>query len=256
MADHWVRWHTAYDDAANPLSERRRHVVDAITRSLDAAPPGPLTVVSLCAGDATDVAMAVGRHMRRGDIFGAAVELDPELARRAAVNLERAGVGLDVRCADAGDAQSFSDLPPADLLLLVGIFGNISEADIERTVSAVPALVPTRRQDHLDPASPTARPDALHPGLVRGARLHASPVRRAGGGHLDGWHRTPRFGSGPSRDAETDSTVHLLARRLTVRRPPATRWRARSARRRGRARPTGTDTRGHARGARAAGHRT
>ena len=140
MGDHWVRWHTAYDDAANPLSDRRRHVVDAITRSLDAAPPGPLTVVSLCAGDATDLAIAVGRHMRRGDIIGAAVELDPVLARRAAVNLERAGVGLDVRCADAGDVQSFSDLLPADLLLLVGIFGNISEADIERTVSAVPTM--------------------------------------------------------------------------------------------------------------------
>ena len=140
MGDHWVRWHQAYDDAANPLNERRRHVVDAITQSLDAAPPGPLTVVSLCAGDATDMAMGVGRHRRRGDVVGAAVELDRELARRAADNLERAGVRLDVRLDDAGDVQSFSDLLPADLLLLVGIFGNISDTDIERTISAVPTL--------------------------------------------------------------------------------------------------------------------
>ncbi len=140
MGDHWLRWHQAYDDEANPLNERRRHVVEAITESLDAAPPGPLTVVSLCAGDATDIAIAAGRHTRRGDITGAAVELDPDLARRAAGNLERAGVRLDVRAADAGDVQSFSDLLPADLLLLVGIFGNISDADIEDTIGAVPTL--------------------------------------------------------------------------------------------------------------------
>jgi hypothetical protein len=140
MGDHWVRWHQAYDDAANPLNERRRHVVDAITDALDAAPPGPLTVLSLCSGDATDLAMGIGPHARRSDVTGAAVELDTALARRTADNLERASVRLDVRGADAGDVQSFSDLLPADLLLLVGIFGNISEADIERTISAVPTL--------------------------------------------------------------------------------------------------------------------
>jgi hypothetical protein len=140
MGDHWRRWHQAYEDATNPLNDRRRHVVEAIARFLDTAPPGPLTVVSLCAGDATDLALAVGRHARCGDVIGAAVELDPDLAGRAVVNLESAGVVLEVRCADAGDVRSFSDLVPADLLLLVGIFGNISDADIERTVDAVPTL--------------------------------------------------------------------------------------------------------------------
>jgi hypothetical protein len=73
-------------------------------------------------------------------VTGAAVELDPELARRAAANLRSVGVALEVRCADAGHTSSFSDLVPADLLLLVGIFGNISDTDIERTVGAVPSL--------------------------------------------------------------------------------------------------------------------
>jgi hypothetical protein len=140
MGDHWLRWHQAYEDTANPLNDRRRHVVDAIAQFLDTAPPGPLTVVSLCAGDATDLAIAVGGHARCGDVAGAAIELDPELAHRAAANLESAGVSLDVRCADAGDVRSFSDLVPAGLLMLVGIFGNVSDADIERTVGAVPAL--------------------------------------------------------------------------------------------------------------------
>jgi hypothetical protein len=140
MGDHWRRWHQAYEDTANPLNDRRRHVVDAIAHFLDTAPPGPLIVVSLCAGDATDLAIAVGGHARCGDVVGAAIELDPELAQRAAANLASAGVPLDVRCADAGDIQSFSDLAPADLLMLVGIFGNVSDADIEHTVGAVAAL--------------------------------------------------------------------------------------------------------------------
>jgi hypothetical protein len=140
VGDHWIRWHQAYDDAANPLNERRRHVVEAVTRYLDTSPPGPLTILSLCAGDATDLASALGRHPRRRDASGAAIELDPELARRAVANLRGAAVDLEVRTADAGDAATFSDLLPVDLLLLVGIFGNISDADIERTVATVPAL--------------------------------------------------------------------------------------------------------------------
>jgi hypothetical protein len=42
--------------------------------------------------------------------------------------------------ADASLVASFADALPADVLLLCGIFGNVSDADIERTVSAAPAL--------------------------------------------------------------------------------------------------------------------
>ena len=122
-----------------PAERPRRHVVDAIAHFLDTAPPGPLTVVSLCAGDATDLAIAVGGHARCGDVIGAAIELDPDWPS-APPPTSSAGVPLDVRCADAGDIQSYFDLVPADLLMLVGIFGNVSDADIERTVGAVPAL--------------------------------------------------------------------------------------------------------------------
>ena len=53
----------------------------------------------------------------------------------------RAGLeGLRVREADAGMMASFADALPADVLLLCGIFGNVSAADIRRTVDAAPAL--------------------------------------------------------------------------------------------------------------------
>ena len=34
----------------------------------------------------------------------------------------------------------FSDIAPADVLLLVGIFGNITDTDVERVISSVPTI--------------------------------------------------------------------------------------------------------------------
>lgn len=45
-----------------------------------------------------------------------------------------------MREADAGRVSSFRDVLPANVLLLCGIFGNISIADIEHTIRAAPAL--------------------------------------------------------------------------------------------------------------------
>ena len=65
-------------------------------------------------------------------------ERNAGLARRAA-----AGQGLaqvEVRQADASLVASFADVLPADVLLLCGIFGNVSDHDIRRTVQTAPAL--------------------------------------------------------------------------------------------------------------------
>ncbi|MBV9093823.1 MAG: hypothetical protein JO132_08110 [Streptosporangiaceae bacterium] len=80
-------------------------------------------------------------HPRRGDVRAVLVESDPRnagVACRAA-----AGYGLsqvEVRQSDASLAASFADALPADVLLLCGIFGNVSDRDIKRTVHAAPAL--------------------------------------------------------------------------------------------------------------------
>lgn len=47
---------------------------------------------------------------------------------------------VEVREADASRPECFADTLPADVLLLCGIFGNVSEADIERTAMAAPAF--------------------------------------------------------------------------------------------------------------------
>jgi len=60
------------------------------------------------------------------------------VARRAAADAGLAQV--EIRQADASLATSFADGLPAGVLLLCGIFGNVSDRDIQRTVEAAPAL--------------------------------------------------------------------------------------------------------------------
>jgi hypothetical protein len=135
-----VEWHAAYDDPDSSLSRRLAIVQQLIRLALDTAPPGPVRVLSLCAGDARDVTGAVRDHPRSRDISGALIELDERLARDALANVASAGVALDVRCRDAADPVEFADVVPVDLLLLVGILGNVADRDVASTIAAVPAL--------------------------------------------------------------------------------------------------------------------
>lgn len=140
MTRDWVDWHRAYDDPASSLSQRLVAVGRLIRTALDGAPPGPIRVLSLCAGDGRDLALATAGHPRAGDLSGLLVELDPQLASAAAANIRAVCDGVDVAQADAGAVASFRRALPVDLLLLCGIFGNVATDDIRRTIAAVPAM--------------------------------------------------------------------------------------------------------------------
>ncbi len=141
MTRDWTEWHRGYADPESELSRRLAVVTAAIVHALDTAAPGPIRVLSLCAGEARDLSSAAVDHPRCSDLVGCAVELNAGLASIAASNLREAGTGLEVRCADAGRSVHWIDLAPVDLLLVCGIFGNITEADIRRIVDAVPSVV-------------------------------------------------------------------------------------------------------------------
>ena len=137
----WVAWHRAYEDPSSSLSARLRSVRYHLSRALDRAPAGAVSVVSLCAGQGRDVIGVLPGHPRRDDVRAVLIEADATnagLARRAAADAGLAQV--DVRQADASLVTSFADALPADVLLLCGIFGNVSERDIRRTVEAAPTL--------------------------------------------------------------------------------------------------------------------
>jgi hypothetical protein len=133
----WVRWHDAYDDPASGLSTRLALVQAHLSDALAAAGAGPISVVSLCAGQGRDVIGVLPDHPRRDDVSALLVELDPANARVARAGAAAAGLtGLTVRESDAGDVAACADALPADVLLLCGIFGNISSEDIRHTAAA------------------------------------------------------------------------------------------------------------------------
>ena len=133
----WVRWHDAYGDPGSALSRRLRIVQGHIEDWLDSRPEGPLTVVSACAGQGRDVIEVLRRRGDADRVRATLLEADPEnvAAARAA-----APSTVDVRCADAGDLASYRDVTPADLVLLAGVFGNIGDGDVRRTVATLPHL--------------------------------------------------------------------------------------------------------------------
>jgi hypothetical protein len=136
----WVAWHRQYD-AEGPLTRRLEAVQGHIADALEAT-PGSCTILSLCAGDARDIVGAVAQaDVAASRIHGRLIELDPALAAVARQRVHAAALsGLEVVEADAGDAAQFAGAVPADLVLLCGIFGNVTDADIRRTVAAMPSI--------------------------------------------------------------------------------------------------------------------
>jgi hypothetical protein len=137
MQRDWSEWHRAYDIPGSPLAQRLVTVQDAIAGALTAAPPGPIRVVSMCAGEGRDLLGVLRDHPRAGDVTGRLVELDPDLA---AIARSSALAGIEVLVSDAGLAPAYAGAVPADLVLVCGVFGNITDDDLENTVRSLPML--------------------------------------------------------------------------------------------------------------------
>jgi hypothetical protein len=137
----WKQWHGSYDDPGHRLAARLETVRARLREALDAAPPGPLTALSVCAGQGRDLIPVLAAHPRGRDVRARLVELDPDLAedaRRSAREADLAGV--EVVTGDAALTDHYTDLAPADLVLVCGLYGNITDPDIENTVAACAAL--------------------------------------------------------------------------------------------------------------------
>jgi Putative methyltransferase len=156
-ASHWVRWHAPYEDPTSNLSRRLRTVQSMVREVLDGipaaavdahadvdpdAPPDPETIriVSMCAGQGRDVIDVVAAHPRREVVSALLVELNPDLVAFARARAAAAGVDRQVRIVEGDAAQSrwYADYVPADVVLVCGVFGNISAADRTRTIQALP----------------------------------------------------------------------------------------------------------------------
>ena len=79
--------------------------------------------------------------LRAESVTARLVEIDPELAAAARHLAARAGLsGVEVVVGDASCTDAFVGAVPADLVLVCGVFGNLSDGDVEAAVRAMPEL--------------------------------------------------------------------------------------------------------------------
>lgn len=137
----WLAWHEPYDDPGSPLSRRLATVQHHLRQTIEARSGAATTVLSLCAGQGHDVIGVLAELPERSEVTATLVEFDHRnvaVARQAvaAASLDQ----VEIREADAGTTDSMVGAVPADVVLVCGVSGNITDADIERTIGALPSL--------------------------------------------------------------------------------------------------------------------
>lgn len=132
----WRAWHEDYADPDSALGRRLAVVQAQVGAALDRSAPGPMRAISVCAGQGHDLIGVLAKHPRRGDVEARLVELDEHNAHCASRAVKEAGLeGVEVVAADASMTDAYEGAVPANLVLLCGVFGNISAEDIANTVS-------------------------------------------------------------------------------------------------------------------------
>jgi SAM-dependent methyltransferase len=141
----WYEWHEQYEDPDSHLVQRLATVQSRIRAALDEAPPGPLRAISVVAGQGRDLILVLATHPRGADVTARLVELDPRntAVARALASGQPPPSSVDIVTGDASFVEAYAGLIPADLVLLCGLFGNITDDDIRATISAARGLTRT-----------------------------------------------------------------------------------------------------------------
>jgi hypothetical protein len=137
----WDRWQSLYDDPNRAVAKRLRIVQRLIRGFLTGRGAEPVRVVSMCAGQGRDVLEVLADHPVRGRVRGRLVELEPANTAEAARRAREAGLEeIEVVTGDASVTDAYEGAVPADLVLACGIFGNIPDEDVRRTIGMLPQL--------------------------------------------------------------------------------------------------------------------
>src|SRR5436189_224587 len=79
------------------------------------------------------------RHAAGLCVRGYSVELDPTNTAEAFRRVQEAELeGIEVITGDASTTDTYASVLPADLVLVCGVFGNIPNDDIHRTIQFLP----------------------------------------------------------------------------------------------------------------------
>jgi hypothetical protein len=134
----WVAWHESYADGDSDLSVRLRVVQAEIRAALDRSPVGPFRVVSLCAGQGHDLIGALATYPGSDRVRARLVEVNRFNVRAMRDRAVQQGLDLDIVEGDAADTSLYRGALPADLVLAVGIFGNVADEDVFGLIRALP----------------------------------------------------------------------------------------------------------------------
>jgi hypothetical protein len=139
-SNEWVDWHARY--GADPGRDGRLEAVRTLIRTcLSEAAPGPIRIVSMCAGDGRDLLEVLRDHPRAADVRARLIDLDATLVARGRATIADIGARhVEFVEGDAAEAASYAGAVPADLVLACGIFGNITDDEVRRTVQHSPRL--------------------------------------------------------------------------------------------------------------------
>lgn len=137
----WNDWHSKYGKDTH-LIKRLEIVQDCIRKCLPQNPGQPYKIIDIGAGDGRDILEVLEDYPNKSSIQGLLVEIDNTLATKAQDKLMDLNLsGVTVINGDASKLSAYSDFSLADLVLLCGIFGNISDEDVEKTISALPMIL-------------------------------------------------------------------------------------------------------------------
>ncbi|MBO0767257.1 MAG: class I SAM-dependent methyltransferase [Solirubrobacterales bacterium] len=136
----WYAWHHEYGDPESELSNRLAVVQAEIRRVLPEHPAEAFQVVSICAGQGHDIIGVLADYPHADRVKVRLVELNPDNVAQIRARAEAANRELEVIEGDAADTALYAGAVPADLVLAVGIFGNVSDADVLRTIDGLAAF--------------------------------------------------------------------------------------------------------------------
>jgi hypothetical protein len=118
-----------------------RAVQSRIRVALDDCPAGDIRVVSMCAGQGQDLLGVLQHHVRRHDVWARLVELDEQNVAIARMTAQAMALPrVEIVAGDAAQLDLYMAMVPADLVLVCGVFGNIPDADIARTIAYLPQV--------------------------------------------------------------------------------------------------------------------
>jgi hypothetical protein len=119
------------------LNEVRRQLRDVLDHSTLVSP----RLISMCAGQGRDVIDVLASHPRGHNVRAHLVERDESLVAEAAASARDRGLtNVEVVNGDASITTAYVGLVPADIIMVCGVFDNLSEIDIARTILLLPSL--------------------------------------------------------------------------------------------------------------------